>query len=91
MVLDRLLDQFLENLYSFVLIALEVLQQNIRAANTTTWVKDKHNLKFGAEFQVARYSRGVNYDDGQVRFTGAYANAGAPLNGPCDRGGCAKE
>lgn len=61
---------------------LGVLQQNFRAFNTTNWFKGKHGLRFGAEVQYSYYSRLVNYDNGQVRFTGAYANTSAPLNGP---------
>ncbi len=62
--------------------SLGVLQQNFRAVNTTTWVQGKHNLKFGAEMEYVHYSRLVNFDNGQISFTGAYANTSAPLNGP---------
>jgi hypothetical protein len=60
----------------------DVLQQNARVLSTTNWLKGKHNLRFGAEVQYSQYSRLINYDDGQIRFTGAYANTSAPLNGP---------
>jgi len=62
--------------------SLLVLQQNFRLLNTTDWLRGKHNLKFGVELQSSLYQRGVNHDDGQFRFTGAYANTGAPLDGP---------
>ncbi len=60
----------------------EVVQQNFRVSNTSNWLKGKHNLKFGGEVQHSLYSRLVGYDNSQIRFTGAYANTGAPLNGP---------
>jgi hypothetical protein len=61
---------------------LDVVQQNFRVLNTTDWLKGKHNLRFGAEVQHSNYSRAVNYDNAQFRFTGAYANTAAPVNGP---------
>jgi hypothetical protein len=62
--------------------SLGVLQQNFRAFSTANWMKGKHNIKFGAEVQHVQYSRLVDYDNGQLRFTGAYANTGASVNGP---------
>ena len=59
----------------------EVVQQNFRVSNTSNWLKGKHNLKFGGEVQHSLYSRLVGYDNSQIRFTGAYANTAAPLNG----------
>jgi len=59
-----------------------VIQQNAQLLSAANWLVGRHNLRFGAEVQSSRYSRYVNYDDGQIRFTGAYANTSAPLNGP---------
>jgi hypothetical protein len=63
----------------------DLLQQNYRALSTGTWVRGKHTVKFGGEWQFNDYSRFINYDNGQVRFTGAYSNSGGPLNGPWPR------
>jgi hypothetical protein len=62
--------------------SLGVVQQNIRALNTTSWNRGNHSLKFGAEMEYVHYSRRVNYDNAQFAFSGAYSNTGAPLNGP---------
>ena len=60
----------------------DLVQQNYRVLNTTSWVKGRHNVRFGAEVQSTTIPAFLNYDNGQVRFTGAYSNTAAPINGP---------
>ncbi len=63
----------------------DLTQQNYRVLSTTSWVKGKHNVKFGGEWQFNDYSRVLNYDNGQFRFNGSYANTPGPIDGPWAR------
>jgi hypothetical protein len=60
----------------------DIVQQNIRALNTTSWTKAGHNFKFGAEVQRSNYSRQLPYENGQISFTGSYSATSAPITGP---------
>jgi hypothetical protein len=60
----------------------DIVQQNFRGLNTTSWLQGRHNYKFGAEVQYSNYSRLLNYENGQISFTGAYSNTAASINGP---------
>ncbi len=60
----------------------DTLQQNYRALSTLTWRHDRHNVKVGVEGQYQNFSRLLNYDNGQLFFTGAYSNTAGPVNGP---------
>jgi hypothetical protein len=60
----------------------DIVQQNFRGLNSTSWLKGNHNLKFGGEVQYSNYSRQLNYDNGQISFNGSYSNTSAPITGP---------
>ena len=60
----------------------DIVQQNFRGLNTTSWFNGKHNFKFGGEVQYSNYSRQLNYDNGQISFNGAYSNTSASITGP---------
>ena len=60
----------------------DTLQQNYRALSTISWRHENHNVKGGVEFQYQNFTRLLNYDNGQLFFTGAYLNTAGALNGP---------
>jgi hypothetical protein len=60
----------------------DTVQNNYRVLSSLTWNKGNHMMKFGGEGQYSEFSRLLNYDNGQIFFTGAYANTAGPVNGP---------
>lgn len=57
-------------------------QKNVRLLSTVNWLKGSHNVKFGGEAQYSGFKRFLNYDNGQLFFTGTYAFTAAPITGP---------
>lgn len=60
----------------------DTIQQNYRALSTLSWNRGSHRFKFGAEAQYQGFSRFLNYDNGQLFFTGSYSFTAGPINGP---------